>query len=95
MSFSLHLRVSEVRPIQQVSTGEMYSLVKSRSEFTLFMRLANNNKRCTDVGHPHSEDTSCIPIGEVANQAHNKKNLPPSTRKWKRTPSKPVEGEKE
>jgi hypothetical protein len=35
------------------------------------------------------------PIGEVANQAHNKKNLPPSTRKWKRTPSKPVEGEKE
>ena len=41
-------------------TGEMYSLVKSRSEFTRCMHLANNNKRCTDVGHTHSEDTSCI-----------------------------------
>jgi hypothetical protein len=35
------------------------------------------------------------PIGEVANQAHKKKNMPSSTRKWKCTPSKPVEGEKE
>jgi tRNA U34 5-carboxymethylaminomethyl modifying enzyme MnmG/GidA len=81
MSFSLHLRVSEVRPIQQVSTGEMYSLVKSRSEFTLFMRLANNNKRCTDVGHPHSEDTSCIitPYNESTSKQRRKwTNVPPN-----------------
>ena len=48
------------------------------------MRLANNNKRCTDVGHTHSEDTSYImaPYSESTSKQR---------RKWTNVPSNEVD----